>query len=147
MKEVAVMKKITTLLFLLAFLTVLPAVQADEWNQATKFTFSQPVEIPGRVLPAGTYIFELLNGFNHEIVRISNEDRTKVVALISAIPCRQNGLLGKSAVILAERQESQPEAVIAWTYPGRLDGHQFLYPRQVQTALSKSKRDTFVVGD
>jgi hypothetical protein len=147
MKEVAVVKKIATLLFLLASLAVLPAAQADEWNQATKFTFSQPVQIPGRVLPAGTYMFELLNGFNHEIVRISNEDRTKVVALIPAIPCRQHDLLGKSAVILAQRRESQPEAVIAWTYPGRLDGHQFLYPRQVQSELSKSKHDTFVVGD
>ena len=30
-------------------------VQADEWNKKTVLTFSQPVEIPGHVLPAGTY--------------------------------------------------------------------------------------------
>ena len=31
-------------------------VRADQWNKATKLTFSQPIEIPGKVLPAGTAI-------------------------------------------------------------------------------------------
>ena len=147
MKGIAVVKKFATLAFLLAFMIVLPVVRADEWNQATLFTFSQPVQIPGRVLPAGTYRFELLNDFNHEIVRISDADRTKVFALIPAIPTEQKALSGKPAIILAERGESQPEAIIAWSYPGRLEGHQFLYPRQVQTELTKDKHDIIVVGD
>jgi Protein of unknown function (DUF2911) len=147
MKEVAVVKIFATLAFLLAFLIVLPVVRADEWNQATQFTFSQPVQIPGRVLPAGTYRFELVNNFNHEIVRISNADRTNVVALIQAIPTKQQGLSGEAAIILAERGESQPEAIVAWSYPGRLEGHQFLYPKQVQSELAKVKRDRIVFGD
>ena len=32
---------------------------ADEWDQKTIFTFSNVVEIPGQVLPAGTYVFKL----------------------------------------------------------------------------------------
>lgn len=147
MKEVAVAKKFATLAFLFAFLAVLPAVRADEWNQATKFTFSQPVQIPGRILPAGTYMFELVDGFNHEIVRISNEDRTNVIALIQAIPTQQQGLSGNAAIILAERRESQPEGIIAWSCRGRLEGHQFLYPKQVQNELAKVKRERIVFGD
>jgi hypothetical protein len=57
------------------------------------------------------------------------------------------GLSGKAAIILAERGASQPEAVVAWTYPGRVEGHQFLYPRPVQEEVAKDKQDTFVFGD
>jgi hypothetical protein len=146
MKEVAVAKRFATLAFLFAFLAVLPAVRADERDQATRFTFSQPVQIPGRVLPAGTYTFEIVNGFNPELVRISNADRTNVIALIQAIPSAQ-GFSGNAAIILAERQESQPAAIIAWSYPGRLEGHQFVYPKQVQSELAKVKRERIVFGD
>jgi hypothetical protein len=147
MSRVDVARDIATLAFLLAFLVVLPVLRANEWNQATRFTFSQPVQTPGSVLPAGTHVFELVKSLNHDIVRISNADRAKVIALIPTIPTQQRGLSGKSAIILAERRESQPEAIIAWSYPGRVEGHQLLYPKQMQNELAKDKQDTFVVGD
>ena len=43
----------------LASLIMLPVAHADEWDQASQLTFSQSVQIPGRVLPAGTYWFVL----------------------------------------------------------------------------------------
>jgi hypothetical protein len=147
MKKVAVVRNFAAVTFLLAFLIVLPAVHADEWNQATLFTFSQPVQIPGHLLPAGTYMFELVNSFDHEIVRISNADRTNVIAVIQARPTTQKGYSGKAAMVLAERGQSQPEAIVAWSYPGRLEGHQFLYPKQVQEEVAKDKHDTFVFGN
>ncbi len=42
---------------MLALTIMLPVVHADDWNETTRFTFSLPVQIPGRVLPAGTYRF------------------------------------------------------------------------------------------
>jgi hypothetical protein len=147
MNRIAVIKNFATVAVLLAFMFVLPVVRADEWNQATLFTFNQPVQIPGHILPPGTYVFELVNGFDHEIVRISNSDRTNVIAVIQALPTRHQGLSGKAAITLAERGESQPEAIVDWVYPGREDGHEFLYPKQVQKELAKDKQDTFVAGD
>lgn len=91
-------------------------------------------------------MFEVVNNFNHEIVRISNPDRTNVIALIQAQPTKRQGLSGKAAIILTERGESQPEAIVAWSYPGRVEGHQFLYPKQVQNELAKDKQDTIVLG-
>ena len=44
-------------------------VKADNWDKKTVVTFNQDVEIPGQVLPAGTYVFKLLR---------SNSDRTVV---------------------------------------------------------------------
>jgi hypothetical protein len=146
MKKAAVARNFVTVLSLFAFLIVLTNVRADEWNQATLFTFNQPVQIPGQVLPAGTYLFEIVNNFNHEIVRISNADRTNVIAFIQARPATQKSFNGKSAIVLAGRGSSQPPAVIAWSYAGRLEGHQLLYPKQMQTEVAKDKQDTFV-GD
>jgi len=98
-------------------------------------------------ITAGAYVFELLNNFNHEIVRISNADRTKLIAVVQARPTTEKGFTGKATIVLAERASSQPPAVVAWSYPGRLEGHQFLYPKQMQTEVANDKHDTFVFGD
>ena len=147
MKKIVSFRKFLTLALLLGCSIVVPNARADEWNQATLFTFNQSVQIPGHVLPAGTYIFEIVNNFNHEIVRISSADRTTVIALIQARPTKQKGFSGKAAMVLAERGSSQPPAVIAWSYAGRSEGHQLLYPKRLQEEVAKDKHDTFVFGD
>ncbi len=60
-----------------------PSAKADDWNQKTVVTFSQPVETPGvhikgwAVLPAGTYVFKLLGSpSDRHIVQIFNQDET-----------------------------------------------------------------------
>ena len=44
---------------MLTFTFMLPVVHADDWNQATRFTFNQPVQVPGHILPAGTYFLPI----------------------------------------------------------------------------------------
>ena len=46
--------------FALSSLLSQPA-RADEWNKKTEFQFSAPVEIPGKILVPGRYVFELAN--------------------------------------------------------------------------------------
>ena len=48
----------------LVVLAALPSAKADDWNKKTTVTFSAPVEVPGvgaQILPAGTYVFKLLD--------------------------------------------------------------------------------------
>src|ERR1051326_5979364 len=73
--------------------TLSPRVKADDYDKKTTVTFSQPIEIPPvyitgmRVLPAGTYVFKLLNSSsNRHIVQIFNKDQTKIYATVLAIP-------------------------------------------------------------
>ena len=54
-------KKISLFVAGLAMLFVTLGARADEWNKKTVLTFSQPLELPGIVLPAGTYVFKLAN--------------------------------------------------------------------------------------
>src|SRR5260370_21005520 len=81
MKKATIAKSFITLVFLLAFLIVLPSARADQSDQSTKVTFSQPVQLPGRVLPAGTYWFVRPdNATEQNQVRIFNPERRMLYA-------------------------------------------------------------------
>jgi hypothetical protein len=68
-----------TLGLVLVPLVMLPVAHADDWDRASKLTFSQSVQIPGRVLPAGTYWFVLADGVgNRNILQVFNSDRSKM---------------------------------------------------------------------
>jgi hypothetical protein len=115
-----------------------PHVWADEWNQATKVTFSEPIEIPGRVLSAGTYWFTLLNDdTDRNIIQIWNVDRTQLLATILTVPDYRLQPKGRTVIKFEERPSSTPEALEAWFYPGDNYGHEFVYPETKAKELAK----------
>ena len=149
------MKRVTTiksfaaigLLFLLAFLIAQPPARADESDQATRVTFSQPVQIPGRVLPAGTYVFVLPENLTqHYVVNIFNADRTELYATLFTISAVRQQATGNTAFTFADRGSAGPEAIVTWFYPGDTTGHQFLYPKQVERELASAKLVTVMAG-
>jgi len=77
-------KVISILGLLFAFAIILPVAHADQFDQASKLTFNQPVQIPGRVLPAGTYWFVVANTSvgNRNIIHIFNSDRSTLYATL-----------------------------------------------------------------
>src|SRR5271168_2856781 len=127
------MSKLQTKMMLLVGLGVLalsPGARADEWNQKTVITFSGPVEIPGQVLPAGTYVFKLANSnASRNIVQVFNQDENHVFSTFLAIPDYRMRPSDKTIVTFAERPAGQPEAIKGWFYPGRTSGHEFVYPK------------------
>jgi hypothetical protein len=116
-----------------------PAAKADEWDKLTKVTFSAPVEIPGQVLPAGTYVFKLLDSpSDRNIVQIFNERQNKLFATILAVPDYRLKPKGKTVISFEERPADQPEAIRAWFYPGDDYGEQFVYPKHRAAELAKT---------
>ena len=77
-----------TVLALTAFLA--QPVMADEWNKKIEFQFSTPVQIPGKVLAAGKYVFQLVDSeSDRNTVQVFSEDsegKESLVATIMAIP-------------------------------------------------------------
>jgi hypothetical protein len=127
-------------LFLMA-LAFLPSAMADTWDKKTIVTFSGPVEVPGvgaQTLPAGTYMFKLLDSSSdRNIVQISNEDGTHVFTTILAIPNYRLKPTDKTVITFTERAEGQPEAIRAWFYPGTQWGQEFVYPKLKAMELAK----------
>jgi hypothetical protein len=128
------------LLFIgMGMLALLPAAQADISNQRTVLTFSGPVEMPGQILPAGTYIFKLANSLsNRNVVQVFSEDEKRVVGTFLAIPHYRLRRSDKTIITFDERAAGSPQAVRAWFYPGNPRGHEFVYPKTEALALAKA---------
>ncbi|HEY6387205.1 MAG TPA: hypothetical protein VIX91_16140 [Candidatus Acidoferrum sp.] len=68
-------------------LALVPAVKASDWDKKTVVTFDDAVQVPGQILPPGTYVFKLLNSpASRDIVQIFNADETQLITTVMAIP-------------------------------------------------------------
>jgi LPXTG-motif cell wall-anchored protein len=121
--------------------TVLPSARADEWNKKTVVTFSQAVEVPGKVLPAGTYTFQLLDSpSDRHIVQIFNADGSHIIATILAINDYRLQPTGDTVMKFSERPGDSPEALRAWFYPGDNFGQEFVYPKTRAIQLAQTTK-------
>jgi len=110
--------------------TVLPSARADEWNKKTVVTFSQAVEVPGKILPAGTYTFVLLDSpSDRHIVQIFNADGSQLITTVLAINDYRLKPSGDTVMKFSERPGDAPDALRAWFYPGNSFGQEFVYPK------------------
>jgi hypothetical protein len=116
--------------------------QADQWNKKTVVTFSQPIEIPGKVLPAGTYTFQLLDTVSYRhVVQVWNENGTELITTILAIPNYRLETTGETMMNFHERPGDSPSALRAWFYPGDRFGHEFVYPKQRAIQLAEASKE------
>ena len=120
------------------------AAHADETDQLTKITFSQPVQIPGQVLPAGTYVFKLPGVRDLNIVQIFNADRTHICATLQTIPTERAKPAGKTTIVLANPEGGGVSALLKWFYPGDSGGHEFVYSGHEEKLLAQSQQETLV---
>jgi len=143
MNRKAIYAVFVTVLLALFGTLITPNVRADEQNKKTVMTFSQPVEIPGQILPAGTYTFKLLDSLSdRHIVQIWDADGTHLITTVLAINNVRLRPTGKTVVKFAERSGDNPEALKAWFYPGDNFGQEFVYPRQRATQLATESQNT-----
>ncbi|HXA78594.1 MAG TPA: LPXTG cell wall anchor domain-containing protein [Candidatus Acidoferrales bacterium] len=130
--------------FALALLsaTLVPGARADNWSKKTVVTFDQSIEIPGQILPAGTYTFALVESHSdRNIVRIFQADGTTVVATILAVNNYRLHPTDNTSMKFAERSGDNPEALRAWFYPGDNFGQEFVYPRQRAAELAVAVKE------
>lgn len=129
---------VTFCLALFFTLTLPTAVMADDSDKATKLTFSDPVEVPGTVLAAGTYWFTIAdNASDRNIVQIWDADRMHLITTVLAIPDYRLKPRGRTVVHFEERPSGLPEAIHSWFYPGDDYGEEFVYPKGRATQLAK----------
>jgi hypothetical protein len=139
-------KKLSGVLFLAVLcILVVPSATADDFNKKTVITFSGPVEVPGvgaQILPAGTYVFKLVDSpADRHIVQILSPDEKHVFTTILAIPNYRLKTTDKTVITFRERPAGQPEALRAWFYPGRAWGEQFVYAKTRAIELAKETNE------
>ena len=121
--------------------TVLPGANADTYNKKTVITFSQDVEVPGKILPAGTYTFRLLDSpADRHIVQIYDADGTHLITTVLAINDYHLKPAGDTILKFNERPGDSPEALRAWFYPGDNFGQAFVYPKERAIQLAQSNK-------
>jgi len=140
------MKIVKTVLVVLALtlfgVIFASAVQADEWNKKTVITFSQPVEIPGQILPAGTYTIKLVDlASERHIVEFLDADGNRVIATVLALNNWRLRPTGETVIKFSERAGDNPEAVKAWFYPGDNFGQEFVYPKKRAIELAVETKE------
>ncbi len=128
----------------LASLIMLPVAHADEWDQASQLTFSQSVQIPGRLLPAGTYWFVLADTANRNIIQVFNSDRSTLYATVLAVTAERSQPTDNTTITFAERESMQPQTIVSWFYPGHSIGHQFVYSNSENQELARAKHQTIM---
>ena len=100
-----------------------------DMRRTTYFTFSGTVQLPGVALPAGTYVFEVVNPDNGgDVVVVRSRDRKQVYFMrITRFVYRpQQGKLD-STLSLGERAAGNPPAVKAWFPQYETRGREFIY--------------------
>ena len=117
-------------LMLLGGTLFVPKGRADESDRKTIVTVNQPIQVPGKVLPAGTYVFKLPDSNNLTLVAIYDADQMHLITTVQGIPDVRTETPDKAILQLEERPSGQPEALKAWFYPGDNFGVGFVYPTQ-----------------
>ena len=128
MRVVKIIQLAVCALMLSAILS--PAIKADDWDKKTIVTFADAVEVPGQVLPAGTYVFKLANSISdRHIVEIWTGDESQLLATILTIPGYRAETPNKTVFEYDERPGDSPMALHAWFFPGDHTGQEFVYPQ------------------
>src|SRR6202451_2764196 len=114
-----------------------PGARADEWNKMTVMTVNDPIQVPNKVLPPGTYVINILDSpSERHIVQIFDKDQQHLQTTILAIPNYRIQPTGKTVFTFWETPPGQPKALRAWFYPGDNFGQEFAYPKSAAVQIA-----------
>jgi hypothetical protein len=115
------------------------AVQAQPEDKRTYFTFSGPIALPGVTLPAGRYLFRIVDTTtSRKVIQVLSDDQKKPYSMANTIPDQRRDPPKDATVAFYESARGTPAAVKSWWYPGESIGYQFIYPRAQAKQIAKS---------
>ena len=118
---------------------VTAVLKADTYDKRTVFTFNRPISVPGVTLPAGKYMFRLVDTeTSRKVVQVLDEHGKKPYAMLHAIPDIRRDESGTPEVRFMETAKGQPTAVKTWWYPNERIGYEFIYPKDQARRLAQA---------
>lgn len=124
------------------------AASASPTDHLTRFTFNQPIAVPGVTLPAGTYIFKLADPtIERKIVQVLDADGSHSLLMLQATPRFRPHETGRPSLTLLETVEGMPAAIETWWPAGATIGFEFLYPERQYARLTGIPDPSIINGD
>ncbi|MBI4473839.1 MAG: hypothetical protein HY646_14320 [Acidobacteria bacterium] len=107
------------------------AARSDEWNLLTTFSINHPFSVPGKVLEPNTkYVIKLLDlSGTRNVIQIFNEDRSELITTFIAASNYRLDPQDTTTFEFIETDPGYPKPIRSWFYPGRLNGYEFMYPK------------------
>lgn len=104
-------------------------VKANSWSAHRELlTFNAPIALPGVVLAAGTYAFEIPSeGASHSVVRVSSKDGRQIYLTTFTREVRRPNSDDAPKVTFNEAARGLPRPVNTWFPSGDESGKQFIY--------------------
>jgi hypothetical protein len=115
------------------------AAQAQPEDKRTYFTFSGSIALPGVTLPAGRYLFRIVDTTaSRKVIQVLSEDQKKPFTMVNTISDQRRDPPKDATVVFYESPRGTPAAVKSWWYPGETIGYQFIYPRSQAKQIAKN---------
>src|SRR5512138_1347425 len=112
---------------------------AQPHDKRTVFSFNRPISVPGVTLPAGKYMFRLVDTeTSRKVIQVLSEDGKKPYAMLHTIPDVRRDASENPEVRFLETAKGQPSAVKAWWYPQETIGYEFIYPKEQARKLAQA---------
>jgi len=122
----------------IAFATPTTALAQGPRDQLTYFTFSAPITLPGVSLPAGRYMFRLVDSpTNRHVVQVLSADGHQIYATLIGIPAHRLEPSADPEVRFMETAARVSPAITTWWFPGNTIGHEFIYPKDQARRLAE----------
>ena len=113
-----------------ATLCVSLPTRADENDKLTYLTFSKPIQLPGKTLPAGRYRFQLADTEeSRRVIKVQSEDGKHQLVMLLTVPNQLRDIPKDPVILFRETAQGQPDAVRSFNYPGERTGYEFIYPK------------------
>jgi hypothetical protein len=103
---------------------------ADDWNRLTTAIFNHSVQIPGKVLPAGIYVFKLADiSGERNVIQVWNADETDLLATVMGWPEYVDKAPETNLFILEDQSKDLPPLLKSWFQAGNRTGERFIYSK------------------
>lgn len=141
-------KAIVSICALAALVCGLSAPVAAYTDRHTRFTFSEPIALPGVTLPAGTYTFRLVDATTGgHVVQVLDKSGTRSYAMLLSIPASRPDTSREPEVSFMETAPGMPAAVKVWWQEGSALGHEFVYPEEQELRLTRGVIPESTIAD
>ena len=98
------------------------------YSHENRLRFSQPVALPGVVLPAGQYSFDVASDTALDVVVVRDAKTDKVFYMgFTRTVIRPRSMSASATITFGEAPATAPRPISTWYEIGDTTGHQFIY--------------------